>query len=164
MNEHKKCSFPPLADEQCTILILGSLPGQASLNAQQYYAHPKNQFWKIMFEICDCEFSLNYETRCAMLLSHNIALWDMISSGTREGSLDSKIKNEISNDIAGFLNVHPNIYKILLNGKKAEATFKKNFHDIKIETFTMPSTSPANARMSFDQKLKCWKSAILGNC
>lgn len=159
-----KYSFPPLADENSSILILGSLPGQASLDAQQYYAYPQNQFWKIMFAICGCEFSLDYKIRCDMLLRNHIALWDMIHCGIRKGSLDSNIKNEVPNDIAGFLKEHPNISKILLNGKKAEATFKKNFRDIDIQTFTMPSTSPANARMCFEQKLECWESAILDDC
>ncbi len=157
----KKYSFPPLIDDKCKILILGSLPGEKSLEMQQYYAFPQNLFWKIMFEICEQEFSENYEIKCNMLLKNHIALWDMVYSGDREGSLDTAIKNEEANDLKSFLKNYPSISKILLNGKKAESVFKKNFKDIDILTITMPSTSPANARMSYIDKLSIWKSAIL---
>lgn len=156
----KKYSFPPIVDSNCTTLVLGSLPGEESLAKQEYYAHKQNAFWKIMFDIFKQEYSDDYSVKCRIVLDNHIALWDMIYSGTRKGSLDSDIKNETANDIKGFLQDYPNITKILLNGKKAEATFKKNFKDINVTTITMPSTSPANARMSYSEKLKVWKAVL----
>lgn len=155
-----KYSFPPLVDENCTILILGSLPGDESLAKKQYYAHPRNVFWRIMFDIFEKEYTDDYSVRCQMLLDHHVALWDMIHHGNRTGSLDADIKYEIPNDLKGLLKDYPNISKIVLNGKKAEATFKKNFKDISAIIITMPSTSPANARIGFLEKLNKWKSAL----
>lgn len=157
----KKYSFPPLADYNSKILILGSLPGEKSLEIQQYYAFSQNAFWRIMFDIFEEPFSEKYCDRCNLLLKHNIALWDSIQSGNREGSLDSNIKNEEPNDIKGFLDEYKNISKILFNGKKSEIVFNKYFKDIKIRTITMPSTSPANARISYSEKLSIWKKTIL---
>ena len=137
-----KYSFPPLISSSAKILILGSLPGEESLKQVQYYAHPRNAFWKIMFTV------------------FNIALWDMVHSGIREGSLDSDIKNEIPNDIEGLLNEYQGISTILLNGKKAEAMYRRYFNQIPLHTITLPSTSPANARLNFEEKLKVWKEAI----
>lgn len=156
----KKYSFPPLADQDCTTLILGSLPGEESLARQQYYAHPRNIFWKLMFELCGQAYTEDYSFRCQMLLNHHIALWDMIYSGNREGSLDADIKNETPNDLNAFLESHPKISQIILNGKKAEATFRKNFKHINIPTITMPSTSPANAKMNYLEKLNRWKEIL----
>ena len=84
----------------------------------------------------------------------------MVHSGYREGSLDSDIKNEVPNDIDGLLKEYQAISKILLNGKKAEAMYKRYFSQIPVNTITLPSTSPANARVSFEEKLKVWKEAI----
>ena len=157
----KKYSFPPLAGEDSEILILGSLPGEKSLEMQQYYAFPQNAFWKIMFQIFEKDFSDDYEVRKKLIIDNKLALWDTIQSGTRKGSLDSDIKNEEPNDIVGFIKEHPHIKRILLNGKKPEAMFKKYIGDVGIETVTMPSTSPANARVKYEQKLDVWKAAIL---
>lgn len=159
----KKYSFPPLANEKSKILILGSLPGEKSLQMQQYYAFKQNAFWRIMFEIFDEPFSDDYKNRCEMLLKHGIALWDTIQSGNREGSLDSSIKDEEPNDIKEFLDEHKGISKILLNGKKSETMFKKHCKNINLKVITMPSTSPANARMSYNEKLNLWKTAILND-
>ncbi|MGP1489410.1 MAG: DNA-deoxyinosine glycosylase, partial [Peptoanaerobacter stomatis] len=116
-----KYSFPPLIDHSSKILILGSLPGEESLKQVQYYAHPRNAFWKIMFTIFNEVYNEDYSIRCKLLLKNHIALWDMVHSGYREGSLDSDIKNEVPNDIDGLLKEYQAISKILLNGKKAEA-------------------------------------------
>ena len=88
-----KYSFAPLRDERCEILILGSLPGEESLRMRQYYAHPRNSFWKIMFEILGEKYTDDYREKCRMMLRHHIALWDVVYSGERQGSLDSNIKN-----------------------------------------------------------------------
>ena len=152
-----KYSFPPLINSSAKILILGSLPGEESLKQAQYYAHPRNTFWKIIFNEA---YSEDYSAKCELLLKNHIALWDMVHSGNREGSLDSDIKNEIPNDIEGLLNEYQGISTILLNGKKAEAMYKRYFNQIPVHTITLPSTSPANAKVSFEEKLKVWKEAI----
>ena len=156
-----KYSFSPISDKESTILILGSLPGEESLKQQQYYAHNRNLFWKIMFDILKAAPTTDYNRKCQLLLDNHIALWDMVHRGNRIGSLDSNIKNEEVNNLNSFLKEHTKINKILLNGKKAEALFKKQFSNIDIPTITLPSTSPANARMSYEEKLGLWKSAIL---
>ncbi len=156
-----KNSFPPLSHSECTILILGSLPGELSLHKQQYYAYPRNAFWKI---ICAClaeEFTEDYKTRCDILLKNNIALWDVVYSAECEGSLDSNIKNVTVNDFNAFLSKHPKINKIILNGGKANSLFRKHCKDIHVPIFSLPSTSPANARMHYEEKLSIWKSALL---
>lgn len=157
-----KHSFLPLADDNCTILILGSLPGEMSLLQNQYYAHPRNCFWNMMCEILDQPFVDDYNVRCNMLLKHNIALWDVVGSAERSGSLDSDIKNHTPNDIAGFVHEHKQIKRILLNGGKASNLFKKHFGTLNIETFPLPSTSPAYAGMKIKDKTFLWKAAILG--
>ena len=155
-----KYSFPPLINPSSKILVLGSLPGEESLKQAQYYAHPRNAFWKIMFTVFNEAYSEDYSAKCELLLKNHIALWDMVHSGNREGSLDSDIKNEIPNDIEGFLNEYQSISTILLNGKKAEAMYRRYFNQIPIHTITLPSTSPANARLNFEEKLNLWKEAI----
>lgn len=155
-----KYSFPPLIDHSSKILILGSLPGEESLKQAQYYAHPRNAFWKIMFTIFNESYTDSYSARCELLLKNHIALWDMVHSGNRKGSLDSDIKNEIPNDIEGLLKEYQGISKILLNGKKADAMYKRYFIQIPINTINLPSTSPANARLSFENKLNIWKEAL----
>ena len=157
-----KMSLAAIAHEKCTILILGSLPGEASLKQQEYYAHPRNLFWKIMCDVLETPCPDDYTDRVAMLLEHNIALWDVIESANRDGSLDSAIKNEQPNDLSAFLNDHPHIDQILLNGNKASTSFKKHCKQIENETHSLPSTSPANASMTYADKLQKWSVAILG--
>ena len=155
-----KYSFPPLINSSAKILILGSLPGEESLKQAQYYAHPRNAFWKIMFTVFNESYSEDYSIKCELLLKNHIALWDTVHSGSREGSLDSDIKNEIPNDIEGLLNEYQSISTILLNGKKAEAMYRRYFNQVPVHTVTLPSTSPANARLNFEDKLNVWKEAI----
>ena len=155
-----KYSFPPLINSSAKILILGSLPGEESLKQAQYYAHPRNAFWKIMFTIFNEAYCEDYSKKCELLLKNHIALWDMVHSGSRKGSLDSDIRNEVPNDIECLLKEYQGISTILLNGKKAEAMYNRYFHQIPINTITLPSTSPANARMNFDAKLNLWETAI----
>ncbi len=156
-----KNSFQPLSDSDCTTLILGSLPGELSLEKQQYYAHPRNAFWKIMSDVFNEELSDNYNTRCDMLLKNKIALWDVVHSAEREGSLDNNIKNVTVNDFGSFFTTHSKISKIILNGGKASSLFKKHCKNIDILSFSLPSTSPANAQMSYSEKLNVWKKFIL---
>ena len=157
----KSFSFPPISTPHATILILGTMPGTKSLELQQYYGHSRNNFWRFMFEILDEKFSDDYETRKLILLKHNVALWDVLQFCDRIGSLDSAIKNEISNDFNSFLKNHPNIKTIVFNGQKAAALFKKNVQlNKKYNLITLPSTSPANAGRTFESKLNEWKTIL----
>ena len=158
----KSFSFPPISSSGATLLILGTMPGTKSLELQQYYGHPRNNFWPIIFKIVNEDFTDNYESRKSILLKNNIALWDVLQFCDRIGSLDSAIKNEISNDFNIFLEEHPNIKTIVFNGQKAAALFKKYVVlSRSYELITLPSTSPANAGKTFDSKLNEWKKIIL---
>jgi hypoxanthine-DNA glycosylase len=150
-------SFPPIIDDHSEIIILGSIPGVKSLEKQQYYGHPQNKFWKIIFELLDEEFTEDYDQRIQMLKKHHIALWDVIDSCERKGSLDSEIKNEEANRIEELLEDHSNIRAIFCNGgksyKNAQKILGKNY---KIPVFLLPSTSPLHT-VSFEKKLEEWK-------
>lgn len=155
----KSFSFMPIASQNATILILGTMPGTKSLEINQYYGHSQNNFWKFMFAILKEEFSNDYEVRKALLYKNNIALWDVLQFCERVGSLDSAIKKEIANDFETFLEDHPHIKTILFNGQKAASFFKKHVHLKKsYQLITLPSTSPANASKSLDFKLNEWKT------
>ena len=150
-------SFAPIISTTSKILILGSVPGVKSLEIQQYYAHPQNQFWKIVFELIGEDFSKDYETRIETIRKNNIALWDVIDTCEREGSLDTKIRNEEHNDITKILNDHPNISAIFCNGQKSFKNLKKILgEESEIPVFVLPSTSSLHT-ISFDKKLKEWE-------
>ena len=150
-------SFPPIVDNSSKILILGSVPGVKSLQMQQYYAHPQNNFWKLMFHLLDTDFSSDYTTRLQLLKKHHIALWDVIESCERKGSKDTDIKSEIDNDIQELINSHPNIKIIFCNGQKSYKNLLKvvgkNFI---IPIVVLPSTSPLHT-IKFEEKLEQWK-------
>ena len=151
-------SFPPVVGESPRILILGTLPGQESLRQQQYYAHPRNAFWKILFQILNTEFASDYETRLTLIKDNQVALWDICRLGVRKGSLDSHIKHEIPNAIPQLIAAHPTLRTIFFNGKKAEQLFGKYFgRETHIAYKTLLSTSPANATYTFEQKLADWQ-------
>lgn len=161
-------AFAAIANESCKILILGSMPGVVSLDQQQYYAHPRNAFWSIMKEITDTAVQADYPTRCQSLLEHNIALWDVLAQCRRQGSLDSAIETDsvITNDFAGFFRDHPTIQRVILNGNTAFTLFKR--HVVKpdlcpsrIDIIACPSTSPANARLTIQQKTDRWLPHLL---
>lgn len=158
-------SFPPIESDNSSILILGTMPSKASLQAQQYYAHPRNAFWKIVGEILGVNTVSTYEAKTSLIIAARIALWDVLKSCTREGSLDSNIKNDtiILNDIASFLNNHSHIHRVCFNGAKAESLYMKHVLpllriSLNIEYIRLPSTSPANAAISFNEKLQAWKA------
>lgn len=159
----KSFSFSPISKPDAVILILGTMPGTKSLEIQQYYGHARNNFWRFMFEIFNEDFTDNYEMRKNLLLKNKVALWDVLQFCERIGSLDSAIKNEITNDFELFLKQHPGIKTIIFNGQKAAAFFKKHvpLKDSSYQLFTLPSTSPANAGKSFEYKLNEWKKIIL---
>ena len=158
---HKQ-SFAAIISEQPKTLILGSLPGDLSLEVNQYYGHPRNRFWKMMFEIFEIEFSEDYEIRKQLILQNKLALWDVAHSAERKGSMDVDMKNVSPNQIDELLNEYPTIEKIIFNGKKAEQLFWKYFDKkTSIEYISLPSTSPANAQFSYERLLEIWKNAII---
>jgi len=157
-------SFPPIETAGARILILGSMPGEASLRAGQYYAHPQNLFWRIMGELLDFDPASPYDSRVRALESAGIALWDVLRSCRRKGSLDSAIDDAslVPNDLVGFLLHHPRIGQVFFNGMKAEACYRKHMRDAvvdrPIEYMRLPSTSPANASIPFGRKLEAWRT------
>lgn len=155
-NKPRLQSFPPIADANSKILILGSMPGMVSLKRQEYYAHPQNAFWKIMERLFNVRFANDFNSKKAFLLEHHIALWDVLQSCEREGSTDAKIKNEIPNDITAFLSRYSNIKAVFCNGNKAMTSFKKHFPEFYPMAHLLPSTSPLHT-VSFDTKLYAWK-------
>lgn len=155
--ENRISSFPPIIDDNSKILILGSIPGVKSLEKQQYYGHPHNKFWKIIFQLFNEEFSEDYIEKIKLLKKNHVALWDVIDSCERKGSLDSEIKNEEANPIFELLENHQNISAIFCNGGKSfkilQKILGKNF---KIPILLLPSTSPLHT-ISFEKKLENWK-------
>ncbi len=158
--------FPPVADPSARILILGSMPGEASLRASQYYAHPQNLFWRILGEIYDIEHNAPYAERLHLLKSNDIALWDVIASCHRKGSLDSEIAPDSlqPNDFAAFFATHARIERVLFNGAKAEATFRRHvapsLQTRELRYLRLPSTSPANASIPYVKKIAEWRDAL----
>ena len=150
-------SFPPIVNDNSRILILGSMPGAKSLQMQQYYAFPQNQFWRILFHLFDEEFSEDYETRINLIKKNNIALWDVIESCERKGSSDTEIKDEVDNNIPELIKNHPNIQTIFCNGQKSYKNLLKILgKDFKIPIVVLPSTSPLHT-VKFEEKLESWK-------
>ena len=156
-------SFAPLIDKYTKVMVIGTMPGIASLEAGEYYAHPRNAFWLIMARLFNngTAFS-SYEEKKACLLSQGIGLWDNLQYCERAGSLDSNIKSEIPNDFEALLKQYPAIRKLLFNGLKSFQFFKK-FHPTlleQLECHALPSTSPANAALKFEDKLQEWKKFV----
>jgi len=167
-------SFPPVTTPDARILILGSMPGKASLQAGQYYAHPRNAFWKIMGMLFGFDADMDYKTRLKTLRANKIALWDVMKTCVRNSSLDSDIVNSsiVPNDFRTLFDSHSDIRYLFFNGAMAETSFHKhvaNELDGKLEQITcqrLPSTSPANANFTFQQKLNAWetiKKAMIEN-
>ena len=156
-------SFAPLENTDAVILILGSMPGKASLAAGQYYAHPRNSFWPIMGELFGARPGLPYAERLQVLKSSGIALWDVIASCTRQNSLDSRIEpaSVVPNDFESFFRSHPAIRQVFFNGAKAEQCFRRHVRpSLKQQALhcrRLPSTSPAHAGMSYPEKLNAWR-------
>lgn len=161
-------SFPPVAAPDARILILGSMPGVASLQAQRYYAHPRNAFWPIMASLLGFSADAPYPDRLRKLMAARIALWDVLQSCHRPGSLDSAIdpRSQIANDFASFFRTHAQIELICFNGGKAAETFHKQVAPTlqmpALRCLQLPSTSPAHAALSFDAKLQRWRDALHG--
>jgi hypoxanthine-DNA glycosylase len=160
--------FPPIADAHARILILGSLPGQVSLQRQQYYAQPQNVFWKIMGRLFGAGPALSYSERSQRLVQNGIALWDVCAAAQRPGSLDAAIVHSsvVPNDFAAFIEAHPDIGLICFNGGKAAELYRRRVLPglpvtlRAIRTETLPSTSPAHAAMPFEEKLMRWTTVL----
>ena len=149
-------SFPPIVFNDSKILILGSVPGVKSLEMQEYYAHPQNKFWKILFKIFNENFTEIYSEKLEFLKKNKIAVWDVIDSCERVGSLDTKIKNEESNDILKLIEEFPNIEAIFCNGGKSFKNLQKIVgKNVEVPIYLLPSTSPLHT-ISFERKLMDW--------
>lgn len=160
MMQNRISSFPPIINANSKILILGSIPGVKSLEKQQYYGHPQNKFWKIIFHLFNEDFTEDYIQRINILKKHHIALWDVIDSCERKGSLDSEIKNEEANQIPELLQKYPNIQAIFCNGGKSYKNLQKMLGKNSIVPFyLLPSTSPLHT-ISFEKKLENWKKIL----
>ena len=153
-------SFDPVVTPASRILILGTMPGVASLRKQEYYGFPHNAFWRIIAALADHDTVPDvYEERLEMIRRGGMALWDVCHSCRRVGSLDSNILDEVPNDIVGLLDSHPSIRTVVFNGTPAHKLFKRHIGMKTLEgreVLVMPSTSPANASWSYERKLAAW--------
>jgi double-stranded uracil-DNA glycosylase len=156
--------FSAISDSHAVVLVLGTLPGARSLEVGEYYANPRNVFWKIMSRLLAVDLEVPYASRVTCLKESGVALWDVLAAAQRPGSLDAAIvgSSAASNDFGRFLRLHPGIRLICFNGKRAADLYRRNvlpllgdeFKHVRYET--LPSTSPAHATLSFDQKLDRW--------
>jgi TDG/mug DNA glycosylase family protein len=156
-------SFAPIARRDARVLILGSMPGVASLAANRYYAHPHNAFWPILAELLGFDRSLSYARRAAALKKRGIAVWDVLHSCEREGSLDTRIEAESANDFEAFFRAHPRVTRVYFNGAKAEASFRRHVLPrlrTALRYTRLPSTSPAHAGLPFRRKLAAWRAIL----
>lgn len=156
--------FPPIARGDARVLILGSLPSQASLTAHEYYAHPQNAFWRIMRELTGADGS--YAERCEALQASGIAVWDVLARSVRPGSMDANIQlaSAVPNDFPTFFAEHAGLRLVCFNGRKSEQMFHRfvqlpgAFSRLRFES--LPSTSPAHASLSIEEKLHTWRGII----
>ena len=150
----------PVYDKKSKVLILGSLPSVKSREAGFYYGHPQNRFWKLLAALLSCPVPETVEEKKRMLLTHHIAVWDVIESCDIIGSSDSSIKNVVPADIGKLLE-NADIGRIFANGKKAESLYKKYiFPKTKVPVTALPSTSPANAACSLEKLVEVWGREI----
>ncbi|MDE7018080.1 MAG: DNA-deoxyinosine glycosylase [Lachnospiraceae bacterium] len=153
-------NIPPLYDGKSKILILGSFPSVKSREGQFFYHHPQNRYWKVMAAVLGCWIPETIEEKKHMILSHHVAMWDVIASCEITGSSDSSIKNVVPNDIGRLLE-ETEIEKIYTNGGTAHKYFQKYIQkNIKREDIVLPSTSPANAAWSLERLIAAWKDKI----
>ena len=182
-------SFAPIVGNHAHTLLLGTMPGQASLSEAEYYAHPRNAFWPIMMAIInkqppafETSLLIDYQTRCQILIDHGYAVWDVLASCVRPGSLDSNIvkSSELPNDIASLSLQHRELKLIVCNGRAAESLFKRHIiktlnrpvqlaskpvHEAQtnaIRLTCLPSTSPAMASLTLTDKHQVWADGLLG--
>jgi hypoxanthine-DNA glycosylase len=160
--------FPPVADVRARVLVLGSLPGRRSLEAEQYYAQPQNAFWRIMGQLCGAGPDVPYAERLERLRASGLALWDVLAAGDRQGSLDSAIvpASIVVNEFQAFFATHSRIGLVCFNGGKAEEVFRRRVAPLlgargtELAFERLPSTSPAFASLGFEQKLARWAAVL----
>jgi len=158
---HIKTSFDPISNADTTILILGTMPGDKSLELGEYYGHSRNRFWKIISTITNNDLPLTYADKKSLLLKTKIGIWDVAHKVNRKGSLDSAIEDEEPNDLHNFIQKHKNLKVIGFNGTKSEALYDKYFdRKAGIKYISLPSTSPANTGIDFDNICKQWRQIL----
>jgi len=156
-----KKAFDAIVTSSSKILILGTMPGEKSLLLQEYYGNKGNQFWRLLFAVYNTAPKTDYNDKIQFLYEHNIALWDVLQYCEREGSLDSRIKNEVANNFESFYAEYPGIKKVFFSSKNAAAYYDKYVgRKASIEYNILPSPSGANATMSFMQKLEIWREKL----
>ena len=160
-------SFPAIVDEGATTLVLGTLPGKVSLETGEYYANPRNQFWRIVADVFGGSPKDSYSDRCMRLFRNGVALWDVLHDARRDSSLDSDIKDEAPNAITEFLTRHSGVNRVLFNGKKASLLYRRHIEPTpdflreRIRLHDLPSTSAAHTS-PYARKLADWRSKLLG--
>ncbi len=156
-----KTSFEPISNSETTVLILGTAPGDKSIQLGEYYGHPRNRFWKIISNLTENDLPVTYSDKKKLLTKVGIGIWDVAHSVIRKGSLDNSIKSEEPNDLDNFINEHSNLKIIGFNGQKAKKLFDKYF-DRKDELIyiSLPSTSPANTGFNFNEICEEWKKIL----
>lgn len=158
-NEKLEHPFNPLVFKDSEILILGSFPSIDSFDKAFYYAHPRNQFWKILSTITAYPIN-NRDQKIWLLKISKIALWDMVANCTRDNSLDSSLEDIEVNDMASFLEEHSSIKKVAFTGRLSERLFKMHFDYLEVETVYLPSPSAAYAKMSLESKVALYKEKL----
>ncbi|HWF77301.1 MAG TPA: DNA-deoxyinosine glycosylase [Caulobacteraceae bacterium] len=152
----RKSSFAPVADAGARLLVLGSLPGEMSLRIGQYYGNPQNQFWRLMGAALGRELPGVYEARLEVLQGAGVALWDVVRSAVRPGSLDGRIRDHQPNPLADFAATLPRLRAVAFNGKTAAAIGARALADVaKLELMALPSSSPAYT-LAFERKAEAW--------
>jgi TDG/mug DNA glycosylase family protein len=151
-------SFYPVIDAKSRVLVLGSMPGVQSIMEQRYYANPHNQFWRIIYSLFEKPLDSDYDNRIQFVREKGIALWDVIETCQRVGSLDSNIEKEVVNDFKSLFNNYPNLRLLAFNGTKAFGTYRKSvgLELARVDYKQLPSTSPANT-LKFEEKFKQWE-------
>jgi hypoxanthine-DNA glycosylase len=167
-DKKSKQGLPPILGESPRLLILGSMPGEASLRRGEYYGHDRNAFWPIIAEVLGLSPRADYAARTAALIANGIALWDVIAACERRGSLDAAIRPESIrvNDFAALFTAQPNIRQLLFNGGMAQREYLRRVlpglpePHRGIEQSRLPSTSPTYAGMAYENKLAAWRRAL----
>ncbi|HEU4853500.1 MAG TPA: DNA-deoxyinosine glycosylase [Telluria sp.] len=157
-DERKRC-LAPVVDHRTRLLVLGSLPGDKSLAAQEYYGNRQNKFWMLMSEVIDLDLvSLDYTSRLDALLAHGVGLWDVVAEAHRKGSLDSRIRERNDNDLCGLLSSHPNIEAIAFNGGTAGRLGLRVLGEAALayQILELPSSSPAHT-LPYADKARQWQ-------
>ena len=160
--------FKPLINDQSKLLILGTLPGPESLERDEYYANPTNQFWEIIYSVFNEPVDSEYSARCKFILEHRLALWDVLDNADREGARDNDIKNEAPNDFGELFRHYSNIEHLLFNGANAEKYFKKYnkfyYKTMHCQKFSSTSNMPGRYVKTLEEKKIEWEMAILKEC